>query len=173
MTAETRANLLGTNQYWYEISAVRANTTLQCGIFQRCFYSDRRGGPRTAIPEQSDHRRSERGLLRRPKVAIQAFPTGVQTKPRSGRWWERIRDPSEISCSGCNLCTVYNRSIHIRSFTASQIYYSLPAGGKSENWKYETFSQIYKGHLTELKKVEEDNPECYHLILNLLFSKCM
>lgn len=58
--------------------------------------------------------------------------------------------------------------------TFIQVYYALVKDGKSsENWKYEAFNQVYDGHLVELKKIQGDNPQCYHLILNRLFSNCM
>ena len=39
-------------------------------------------------------------------------------------------------------------------------------GKSSENLKYGAFNQVYDCHLAELKKIQGDNPQCYHLILN-------
>ena len=49
----------------------------------------------------------------------------------------------------------------------------MKSGKSSESWKYEAFNQVYEGHLAELNKIQGDNPQCYHLILNRLFSKCV
>ncbi|KAF9785139.1 hypothetical protein BJ322DRAFT_1108599 [Thelephora terrestris] len=60
------------------------------------------------------------------------------------------------------------------ALVATFIYYALTGNGKSsESWKYEMFNQTYEAHLAELKKIQVDNPECYHLILHRLFIKCI